>query len=754
MFRKLQWTRSDDVIERGRSRFTESAASLSESFTSVADRELRRSIISEWQQRMKTENVCLYVCAVCGRRAPNEGLLRVDVTTVDLTLLRNDELPDRVLPTTYAFQAYNRALLHPKGMTSLWSLSDILICVECEHDLCGKRRMPKYALANWLYYGYDELPANARHAFDNATRLDRVLISRARASKISFRFSELPGRTGLRGDPMTSQSCIKGNVLIMPQDSTRLSRVLPPSADVIRDTVCAVFVGGTKPTQESIAKLGPVLVRKSRVKTMIEFLVEHNPHYAPAVDFQGLSAENLDMLFGESRRFDDEGVPCSMEIGHLEETAVLNAVNSDYTGREEAGVPGSSEDGFLLENVGYTDGHETPMSYREMKMTALNHCRQGGRFVASQAGNRAVPDFKNSQLLSWLFPHLDPWGIGGFYEPRRSVAITLEDQLSYLLRIDDSRFERDADFAFVYYNIRQKKMVWDSVNFRVRASQKDAIVQRLLSVDKNLLRDVIGRYDRDPLYMPQTVPEQELLRLLNDVGMVARELPGTAGYKRRMRNEIRSLIYFRGTPALFVTLNPSDVHNPLVRILAGDEIDLERAAHGVELTEWQRAVHAANRPAACAMFFHLMISTFIDVILRHGRPERGLFGRCSAYFGTVEAQGRGTLHCHLLIWLDGHPNPQSMRDMMDASPGFRADLIQWLESLIKCELLGTMEEVREVDGIPLDRPRFEDDGMAHPGTLSAPDIEHYDQDAFEAQYELFVNDLVRAFNWHVHCETC
>ena len=433
---------------------------------------------------------------------------------------------------------------------------------------------------------------------------------------------------------------------------------------------------------------------------------------------------------------------------------MLNAVTSDYTGRGEAGVAGLSEDGLLLENVGYTDGHETPMSYREMKMTALDHCRRGGRFVASQAGNRVVPDFKNSQLLSWLFPHLDPWGIGGFYEPRRSVVLSLEDQLSYLLRIDGSRFERDADFGFVYYNIRQKKMVWDSVNFRVRASQKDAIVQRLLSVDKNLLRDVIGRYERDPLYTPQTAPEQDLLRLLNDVGMVARELPGTAGYKRRLRNEIRSLIYFRGTPALFVTLNPSDIHNPLVRLLAGDEIDLERAQQGVELSEWQRTVHAASHPAACAMFFHLVISTFIDVILRHGRPERGLFGRCNAYFGTVEAQGRGTLHCHLLIWLEGHPNPQSMRDMMDASPGFRADLIQWLESLIKCELLGTTEEVREIDGIPLDRPRFDDEGMAHPGTLPAPDIEHYDEDEFQAQYELFVNDLVRAFNWHVHCETC
>ena len=31
----------------------------------------------------------------------------------------------------------------------------------------------------------------------------------------------------------------------------------------------------------------------------------------------------------------------------------------------------------------------------------------------------------------------------------------------------------------------------------------------------------------------------------------------------------------------------------------------------------------------------------------------GILGHVSAYFGTVESQGRGTLHLHLLLWLDG-----------------------------------------------------------------------------------------------------
>lgn len=36
-----------------------------------------------------------------------------------------------------------------------------------------------------------------------------------------------------------------------------------------------------------------------------------------------------------------------------------------------------------------------------------------------------------------------------------------------------------------------------------------------------------------------------------------------------VRNEIRSLLKVMGTPALFITLNPSDLRNPLVSVLDG-----------------------------------------------------------------------------------------------------------------------------------------------------------------------------------------
>ncbi|KAI0750155.1 hypothetical protein C8Q80DRAFT_1079565, partial [Daedaleopsis nitida] len=148
-----------------------------------------------------------------------------------------------------------------------------------------------------------------------------------------------------------------------------------------------------------------------------------------------------------------------------------------------------------------------------------------------------------------------------------------------------------------------------------------------------------------------------------------------------------------------------------------------------------------------------MISWFVDIVLRHGRSEPGLFGPCSAYYGTVECQARGTLHCHMLIWVAGHPSPQDMRTKMSESEQYRTDMCTWLEDIIKCEFLGTTSV--EPMGDYGQRPCFAEDGtFAHPGTLSGPRFDWFTPEVFALRYKAHVNDLVERFNWHEHTETC
>ena len=774
IFRLLHRPRTESQVERHRNTALHTLSNEPSEYGQVANDELRRTIIQEWQDTIKTDNFRMAVCGPCGRRTSPSQVTLVSSAEFDLTLLRNDALPYKVKPTTYDFVAYKEVLLNPKGLVDRWRLDKIHMCEACHRDLVGRHRMPRLCLANWLYYAVEELPANVRRAFDASTFTERRLLGRARCSRISYRFTELKRKadneadgvidteSGVPSQPDThrgthsrSQRCIKGNVLVMPQSSTQLTIVLPPPPEVIRDTVCAVFVGQAKPTRDTIGKLGPALVRKSRMLPMINFVIQENPHYACDTEFHGYSQRNMDALFGPGTEAQDEGVPCALEIGFIEESEAIRASVGGSQDRESVEYEPSTEGDLLMENVGYTMGDESPVSYRDMKMQALSQCLSGGRFLRSQAGDRFMPDFENPSLLTWLFPHLDPWGIGGFHEPARERSITMEQQLKYLLELDDSPFERDPDFAFVYYNILQKKAVCDSVRFRVKVAEQARVIQELLSVDKRDLEHLISRFKSNSHYEPETEKQQQMVNLVNKVGMMLHNLPGTAGYKLKMRNEIRSLVNMRGTPAFFITLNPSDINHPLVRLLSGDDIRLEQLEEGQALSDWDRMLLVAQNPGACAKFFHTMISSFIDIVLRYGKHKNGLFGKCTAYYGTVEAQGRGTLHCHMLIWLEGHPSPQEMRDKMVNSAQYQEDMFTWLESLIKCELLGSTMVVHEPNGtLPRPKQPKSSTSYVNPGTTLGPSISNTPEEQFWLRFASDVNDIVTHTNWHQHTDTC
>ncbi len=41
--------------------------------------------------------------------------------------------------------------------------------------------------------------------------------------------------------------------------------------------------------------------------------------------------------------------------------------------------------------------------------------------------------------------------------------------------------------------------------------------------------------------------------------------------------------------------------------------------------------------------------------------QPGILGVTKGFYGCVEAQGCGTLHCHMLVWIEGALNPQQIK---------------------------------------------------------------------------------------------
>ncbi|KAH7903631.1 hypothetical protein BJ138DRAFT_1138702 [Hygrophoropsis aurantiaca] len=273
--------------------------------------------------------------------------------------------------------------------------------------------------------------------------------------------------------------------------------------------MCALFVGGKdKPTAETLKRIGPVLVKKSIVEKLINFFCTHNRYFSQSgVSY---SQKHMDNLFSDEDGQNDVGVLKAVEIAHLDDidAAGLESSRADYTRRADA-VDEQGLDDLIMEAVTYTGGNYAG-NREAMKAKALSWALSNNRFILSH---------DDPALMSYLWPWLDPFGIA-------DQRISLEQQT-------DSPFATDPTFAFICFNFLQKKEVNNNSCFRVQANLRE-----------------IGPLEQNPHCKITDDSERRALRVLKKLN---------AGYKQCRRNEIRSLLKSYGTPAFFITINPSDI---------------------------------------------------------------------------------------------------------------------------------------------------------------------------------------------------
>ncbi|KAG0701016.1 hypothetical protein DFH29DRAFT_1052643 [Suillus ampliporus] len=317
------------------------------------------------------------------------------------------------------------------------------MCRTCHLALMRKRlRQPINSLANFQYYGYERLPDDIRDAFSGASIYDLMLISRARASQIVHFVVE-----------EASQRYNQGNVAIRAQDSVELHTVLPPNDDDLRDAMCVVFTGQKQcPSRETIKQMRPVLVTKSRVWRLIKFLIAHNPWYQKSGVVY--SQKNLDALFDDVDSDIDCGVPKSLEICHLPKASEdQHSVNDGGVQLRDIDTSNDVAPGdIVMEAVGFTQGDYSSPSREKMKLHALAHVLDRKCFLLSRTGADFVAD-NDPGLMSYLFPHLDPWDIGGFYHCGRtskqqlSMEVQKRCQLRvYLLEYDSKKRSKQEHY--------------------------------------------------------------------------------------------------------------------------------------------------------------------------------------------------------------------------------------------------------------------------------------------------------------------
>lgn len=319
----------------------------------------------------------------------------------------------------------------------------------------------------------------------------------SRASSVTHHYS-VKGRGGGRVPEEVVQRFNRGNVAILPQDPGALTTVLPPSVSQLRDAVCVVFCGGRfKPTKESLRRFRPVLVCEG----------------------VRLSNRNLeDLVLGTG----DEGVFRGIEIHHLPD---------DCDGDDVTFVDWNAEqEDMVMENVAYTQGDHSERSRNAMKARALAYAFDRNRFLVSATGESFVRD-ADPVFLTSLFPHLDPWGIGGFNHPARTPAqrISFERQLRNLIKQVDSPFARDPSFAFICWNMIQKKEVSDNSSFAIASARRHALTSELSTLS-GCLTDMAAKWTEGSCTVSSD-EERRVLNVFKDFRVVAKNVRGSPGYK-------------------------------------------------------------------------------------------------------------------------------------------------------------------------------------------------------------------------------
>ncbi|PSS19942.1 hypothetical protein PHLCEN_2v3115 [Hermanssonia centrifuga] len=678
--------------------------------------------------------VMLSICAVCAREVGVE-----DDTVASIAL---PDIPNQAqlipLHPHAAHDLYNGMLLEPKGIHTSpdeRGVQHAAICGSCQDQLT-KANTPLLSLANGLWIG------RVPWELTILTVPEQLLV--AQLYPRIYVFKLYPKDPHIRPDQGTLQSAMRGNVSTYDQDLPGIAsmvegRMLPRPLEILSSVITVTFIGKGQPQKQWFRSL--FRVRRDVVHNALKCLKQINPYYG-----------NVDINLERLNALPEDDIPD--EIAELmRHTSDTGLVDSDAPGYvpEHPDIDPHIPDVIPLQVSGSIDTDLTKLTSNELMLWGISNLweegREGGYSI--RRGSRPVPDLPprrpapaetnrsantTQNFFERAFPCLFPYGCGGLDTPR-TKHIDFGAHIQWCLQYHDKRFRKHETFPFLCFGILQKRDALNQAHVQMlRADfERDAHVMSTLTVGK-----LQAAQREEDLGLHSTDPAVRVVR--KHLHATAGRVLGTDQSRYRMRGEIRSTSIEQGPPAVWLTVNPGDSDDPIAQALLGEQISLDDFVATSGPNKQQRMKNIASDPYGAAKFFHFTIKALLKTLLQitvsnhqvHSKP--GIFGEVSAYYGTVESQGRGTLHLHMLVWLKNTPSGDELEDLFK-SEEFRTKMRTFINANVRAYLPG-LESAASVKAI---RP---DSEVAYSRPLD-PSSPSYAEDV--AAFEL---RLVRSLQVH------
>lgn len=626
-----------------------------------ASRQLLDAVVRGWCADIDTASVEEMGCAVCAQLTPISDLRPLVDPGVDLTLLDPARWGLSNITRQERFHSSDPVTELPGPVFDKACSS---ICSAC-YTTMAKGSMPRNAIANGMWLG------NVPTELSELRFAERQLVARVRHNACLFRVN-------------CGMYRMRANAIMFATPMLKVYKLLPPPREEMDEVLAFLYLGPSQPTNEELKDRVPLFVRRNKVAAALNWLKLNHSDYA---DLE-ISRDNLDSYP------EDEPV---VAIAYYQTDGVGNRDTEGlavYDDELEDGV----DDGICPIAVhGLTGEDLGDLDLPKLKAQAMQHLKSGNKFLA--IGRSHIPEslFRNPQLYPKMLPWLFPYGLGGIQNGNGNKQIGMGNWKKHQLMYFDKRFQKDAAYPIIAFNDDQMKTCTRGGMLLSKSSKFSETVNRLLSIDPEELDKLVKRLEAGDYARTDTDQEKMCYKVLDDIDHVAAKVPGSLTGKKNMRSEIWSLMSTFGTPVWYITFAPADNKHPICFYYAGDNATFQP---DISLCPDRHRLIVTN-PAAGARFFDLTVRLFIKHVLGVDSDHVGIYGKTAAYYGTVEQQGRLTLHLHLLLWIQSSLSPQEIRNRLSEPDGaFEKELIDYLESCHVGELLtGTVNDVKEATRI-------------------------------------------------------
>lgn len=298
---------------------------------------------------------------------------------------------------------------------------------------------------------------------------------------------------------------------------------------------------------------------------------------------------------------------------------------------------------------------------------AVKYFKHGG--PALGIGHAEDPEnmYGNPQLYPQMIPHLFPYGFGGLSNSRKCTHISDKAHKKHLLMYHNKRFQQDATFCLITFNHEQRRNSATGGHILAKRADIHKVADRILNLDSSVLQDLINQMQTKHV-KSQTEAERKCFQVLSDIDYVNAHVQGSITSKKDMCSEIWALTNYLGAPSWFIAFAPDDIDYPVALYYA----DTDQTYYPEIMDKNIRTNLIAKNPVAGARFFKMMVELFLKHVLGVKADHPGLYENTQGYYGTVEQQGRLTLHLHLLLWIQHALTPQEIRDkIIDLNSDFQ-----------------------------------------------------------------------------------